>query len=128
MLMARILGSLQYLKIEVQPSFMRGRGTKNWKLISNTGSYFLTTLGQHGLSASPCLPTSFFSLYMLSFTTVHGWTSSLPLKFIYLLMVLWSHLNPWEKIQFETSVYVWSHQLWLMKLRSYRTFQAPFLW
>lgn len=36
MLMARILGISQYLKIEVQPSFMRGRGTKNWKL--NTGN------------------------------------------------------------------------------------------
>lgn len=94
---------------------MRGRGTKNWKLIRNSGNYFLTTLGQHGLSASPYLSTLCFSPCMLSFTTVHGRTSPLTLKFIHALMVLWSHLNSWEKIQFEASVCVWSSQLWWMK-------------
>lgn len=102
--MARILGISQYLKMEVQPGFTRGRGTRNWKLICYTSSCFLTALRQHGLPASPYLCTSCFSLCVLSFTTVHGWTSPVPLKLIYSLMVLWSHLNPWEKSQFWASV------------------------
>lgn len=109
LLMARILGISQYLKMEVQPGFTRGRGTRNWKLSCHTSSYFLTALRQHGLPASTYLFTSCFSLCMLSFTTVHGWTSPLPLKLIYSLMVLWSRLNPWEKSQFWASV---SSQLW----------------
>lgn len=125
LLMARILGISQYLKMEVQPGFTRGRGTRNWKLICYTSSCFLTAFRQHGLPASPYLSTSCFSLCMLSFTTVHGWTSPLPLKLIYSLMVLWSHLNPWEKSQFWASV---SSQLGGGKSRFHRTFQAPFWW
>lgn len=82
--MAEILGISQYMKIEVQPDFVRRMGTRNWKLISNLGSYFLTTLGLHGLPASPYLSTSCLSLCMyVVFYHCAGLNKSSTFKFIY---------------------------------------------
>lgn len=95
MLMARMLGISQYLKIEMQIGFMRGGepGTGNSSATQETG--VLPPWGSMiSLLLSTCLLHFSFCFHFATFcffTIMHNRTSLPTLKFIHSLMILW----PW---------------------------------